>query len=176
MLKRSLLIAAIAGIFSACGYIGAYWPPWLKPDYTSPPPAPPPAQHTTYSSSHRRNRERARIAHRSAKTREVEEASVPPPVENVAVDRTAPASMPNAPKVSFTLAGDTEDRAEAESLLKKTDANLAQARARSLTEAQRETYDRASQLANRARHALADNDCAAASSLAGKALSLAAGL
>jgi hypothetical protein len=176
MLKRIVLVVAMACVFSACSYIGAYEPPWLRSAFSPPPPQP---QRTTYSTSYRRSREHARIAHRSSTPAESGEAttgSAPAANERAAIDRTPPAAIPSPPPVSLSLAGDSGDREEAKSLLKRTDANLAQARARSLNREEQETYDRASQLANRARRALADNDCAAASSLAGKALSLASGI
>ena len=92
-------------------------------------------------------------------------------------DKPAPAPVvaSNAP-VTLSLAGDGMDRTRAQQLLVRVDSRLERVHSQKLSRSQKETYERASQLAGRARRALADNDCAAASSLAAKASSLASGL
>ncbi len=72
------------------------------------------------------------------------------------------------------MAGDSGDRERAQRLLESADENLVWARGRHLGAAQKEIYERASELTGSAHRALADNDCAAASSLASKASLLAA--
>jgi hypothetical protein len=177
MPKRLVLVLILAALVSACDYLGSSRPPWLNYAVPAQPSAYNPAP--SYS-SYRRGRpaERVHIAH-SRSTRESNPARSAE-VENsrVNTDRasSAPAPAVSSPPVSISLAGDNGDRQRAQHLLEETDANLDRARAQHLTASQKETYRRASQLANRARRALADNDCAAASSLAGKAVSLAAGL
>jgi hypothetical protein len=180
MHKWAAMFVAVtmAGLFSACDYVSAYRPPWLS--YYSPPP-----QRSYYSSnppSYRHHySERARTTRSRSTPREsgapaTAERSAPPPAsDHIGTDNAAPAAAVSHPP-SLTLAGDSEDRERAQALLEKTDANLDRVRGLRLSTAQKETYKRASQLASRARQALADNDCAAASSLAGKALSLAAGI
>ena len=92
-------------------------------------------------------------------------------------DRVTPVSTAaSSPRASLSMAGDSGDRAHAQHLLAAVDTKLSRARAHGLKGSQKETYERASQLAHRARRALADDDCAAASSLATKASSLAAGI
>ncbi len=164
------LTVALAGIFSACAYAPAYRPPWL----VSAPP-----QRTYSSYRHSRSSERAR----AARSRSVARESSPATTTDLGADRAAgdsaargSAAVSSPPPVSLSLAGDSHDRERAQRLLVDADADLHLASKRRLSAAQRETYERASQLAHRARRALADNDCAAASSLAGKASSLAAGI
>jgi hypothetical protein len=177
MPKRLVLVLTLAAFFSACDYLGTSRPPWLN--YVM--PAQPGAYYPAPSySSHRRSHpaERVHIA-RSRSTREsnsARSAEVQDSRVNTDHASSAPAPAVSGPPVSISLAGDNGDRQRAQHLLEEADANLDRARAQHLTASQKETYRRASQLANRARRALADNDCAAASSLAGKAVSLAAGL
>ncbi len=169
------VIVAFLSLFWGCADTGVSRPPWLNALWPSP-PAP-------YSYRHRRSTERVRSARRSRAPRESSATASAnpgssPSADHVRTDRTTPppADTSSAVPVSLTLAGDSGDREQAQRLLASADENLLRARGRHLTAAQQETYQRASQLASRARRALADNDCAAASSLAGKASSLAAGI
>jgi hypothetical protein len=91
-------------------------------------------------------------------------------------DHTAPATAANAGSSSLSLAGDSRDRARAQRTLDAVDSKLGRVHAGSLSAPQKETYNRANQLAKRARRALADGDDAAASSLATKASSLSSGI
>jgi len=178
MHKRIAGLAAVilACLLAGCDSMGVYLPPWLASS-TSPHPA----YYTSYSSyRHSRSNEhahtaRTRYASRESSATTTADLSVAPEANHGVADRTAPPATPNPP-VTLSLAGDSGDRDRAQRLLQTADENLVRARARHLSAAQKETYERASQLAWRARRALADNDCAAASSLAGKASSLAAGI
>ncbi len=176
MHRQQLALTALTMIcvLSGCDLIGAPQPPWLN---LSPP------QRPSYSYAARRH---IRVSEhsRSARTGYSESASrapaqsdlAPPPAVNSAERAATPSTAVSAAPITLSLAGDSGDRQRAQHLLQVTDANLMRARSRHLSAAEQETYQRASQLASRARRALADNDCAAASSLAGKASSLAAGL
>jgi hypothetical protein len=164
-----LLAMALAAWCSACSYIDAYRPAWT---YPSPP-------QRTYYSSHRH---RVHIARSHSAPHESSAATTadwdePPSEDRPVTKSTAPAPAPASnPPVSLSLAGDSGDRERAQHLLENADANLHRARRQHLTADQKETYERASQLAKRAHRALAENDCAAASSLASKASSLASGI
>ncbi len=177
MPKRGLRVAAVVWLclFSACEYMGPYRPPWLINDDSN--------SRRTYSSSYRYRHtrsQRARVAQTRAAPRDSiasgthDEAAG---VERVAIERPVPApAVAPAPEANLSLAGDVSDRQRALNLLARTSDELTRARAHALTKAQRENYERARQLASRARRALAEDDCAAASSLALKASSLAAGI
>jgi len=178
MRKWSLafLAVALASFLSACDLVSAYRPYWLSPSYYAP-------QHTYYSSSsstrhheHVRSARNRTTVHGSTAASSADSESETPAVSRPSTDHAAPPPAASSAPVSLSLAGDSGDREQAEHLLEKTNASLHRAHRRHLTDAQKQTYERASQLATRARQALADNDCAAASSLAGKALSLASEL
>jgi hypothetical protein len=140
-----------------------------------------PSPHYSYYSNHRHSHysERVRTAHNhstlrpSTTTAVADDRANPPGSERVAAERPAPAS---ASPTTLTMAGDSGDRAHARSLLSSVDSQLDRVHSGHLSASEKESYTRASQLAQRARRALADDDCAAASSLAAKASSLAAGL
>ncbi len=171
MRKRTVRLPAmaLACLFSACGY--PYRPPWLN-SYL-------PYQRTYYS-SYRRSRvhsTRSRSASHESSASTAVDSPEPPTADRPVTESTAPApAAASNPPVSLSLAGDSGERERALHLLENANANLVRARRHRLTAAQKETYERASQLASRARRALADNDGAAASSLASKASSLAAGI
>ena len=174
-----LCVALIVGLCSGCSYFEAYqlpqwnWPAWMMPQSAAPPaPAPAPPRSSRSSYRHRSHVARNHNAPRQpAKVYSDEGAGPPAPAKPA----SAPSS-PSTPPVSLTLAGDSGDRQRAQQLLDDADASLMRARKRHLTSTETLTYERASQLANRARRALQENDCAAASSLASKASSLAAGI
>ncbi len=174
--RFGLTALALVCFLSGCDFVGASPPPWLN---SLPPPQRP---YYSYSSRrHIRSSERAGSARTRYAKRESSATSntdLPPPaVDNAGNDRaTAPSAAVSNPAVTLSMAGDSGDRQQAQRLLEAADASLIRARGRHLTAAEEETYQRAIQLASRARRALADNDCAAASSLAGKASSLAAGI
>jgi hypothetical protein len=180
MHKRTFGLAALtlACLLSGCDYIGASRPPWL---FSATPPQR--AHYSSYSAyRHSHSNERTRSAHtryasRESGTATTADLSTTPRADHAVADRPAllPAAATNPP-VSLSLAGDSGDRERAQHLLESADQDLVRARRRRLSAAQEETYERATQLARRARRALAENDCAAASSLAGKASSLAAGI
>ncbi len=182
MHKRTVTLGTLAMLllcsFWGCADTGISRPPWLNSLW----PSPPAPYSTTSSYRHHRSNERVRSARRYRAPRESSATasvnpSASPKVDNVSTDRTTPPVAVSRPTpVSLTLAGDSGDRERAQQLLANANENLTRARAQRLTAAQKATYERASQLASRARRALADNDCAAASSLAGKASSLAAGI
>lgn len=175
MHKRTVAFGTLAMLLlcslSGCADTGISRPPWLWPS--------PPAPYSSTSSYRHHRSERVRSARRYRAPRESSVTdSVNPRVDNISTDRTTPppVAVSSPAPVSLTLAGDSGDRERAQHLLASADENLLRARGRRLTAEQKATYERASQLASRARRALADNDCAAASSLAGKASSLAAGI
>jgi hypothetical protein len=163
------LLMCAAGTVSSCANLGIYPPPWQNA-LLNPQPS--------YSASYRRSRygEHPRVAH----TRRVRHEAAPAAPVTAADADSAPVRQESGPTEAastppaLTLAGDSGDRERALRLLDRVDNDLDRARSRPLTAAQRESYARASELANRARRALAENDCAAASSLARKARSLAA--
>ena len=167
---RTLLVVVCACLYFGCAGYDPYRSPW--DNLFSPP------RRTYYSTSreHHRRSERRRVARNRPASGESTTTSAS---EGVSPDtrRAAPATtvVSDAP-ASLSLAGDGGDRAHAQRLLAAVDTKLVRARARGLKGSQKETYERASQLAHRARRALADDDCAAASSLAAKASSLAAGI
>ncbi len=180
MTKRipGLTTVTLACLLTGCDIVSSYHPPWLISSTS--------VQHTyaaSYPSSrHSRFNKRARGAHRRYASRESStkikaDLVTGPRADHAVADRAGPlpAAVPNPP-VSLSLAGDSGDRERALHLLESADENLVRARGQRLSAAQKETYERASQLATRARRALADNDCAAASSLASKASSLASGI
>lgn len=74
------------------------------------------------------------------------------------------------------LEGECEDRESAEHRLDEINLKLTRISSGSLSKTQREAYERVNALANRARHAFSDDDCAAASNLTAKALTLAAAM
>jgi hypothetical protein len=168
-----VLVIALADLCSACAYVEAYRPAWT---YPSPP------QRTYYSSSRHhahsaRNHRHQSSAEASADSAEPATGDRPATEDRAVTESTRPApAVASNPPVSMSLAGDSGDRERAQQLLGNAEANLGRARRHHLTQSQKATYERANQLATRARHALADNDCAAASSLASKASSLAAGI
>jgi hypothetical protein len=169
-LFANVALVCLAGTFSSCANIGAYQAPWLGQSGTQP----------TYYAHSRRSRSSQRS--RPVRSRMARHEPTPPPA-----DATATADAEKAPAVeergatggytapaALTLAGDNGYREHALQLLHTVDAELDRARTRPLTAAQQQSYARASELADRARRALAENDYAAASSLARKARSLAA--
>jgi hypothetical protein len=166
-----LLAAVCACIYFGCASYNPYRSPW--DNLFSPP-----RYYPRYSTSRHRRGERRRVAHNrspgeSTTTNASESA---PPDTGRAMPATAAAPAASEPPASLSLAGDGGDRARAQRLLKTVDTKLGRARAHGLKGSQKETYERASQLAHRAHRALADDDSAAASSLATKASSLAAGI
>ena len=175
MHKPALKIFAVvcACLYCGCAGYDPYRSPW--DNLFSP-------SRTYYSSSrystreHHHRGERRRLARNrpagAESTTTSASESAPPDTARVTSASTAPSSPPP----SLSLAGDGDDRAHAQRLLAAVDTRLVRARARGLKGAQKETYERARQLAHRAHRALADDDCAAASSLAAKASSLAAGI
>jgi len=161
------LLVCLAGAVSSCASLGIYQPPWQNARFNPQP------------SSYRRSRysERTRVAH----TRRVRREPAPAAPAAAADADSAPVRQESSTTeaastqpAALTLAGNSGDRERALQLLDRADTELDRARTRPLTAAQQESYARASELANRARRALAENDCAAASSLARKARSLAA--
>jgi len=172
VLKLVRLFLVILGCTcAACTEITSYYPPlrnWFSP--------PPRSYYSASRSRHRKRGEHWRVAHNH------------PPARNSAVTTVAArsegdsrhaASAPvpaSKPPVTLSLAGDSMDRSRAEQTLEAVRSKLGRVHARHLTKAEEETYNRADQLAGRAQQALGDNDCAAASSLAAKASSLASGL
>ena len=94
-----------------------------------------------------------------------------PPVHPA--DAPAPATEPAA---TMILEGECGDRESAEHLLDRMNTKLTRISSGNMSKSQRAAYDRVSALADRARHAFSDNDCAAASNLVSKALTLAAGM
>jgi hypothetical protein len=163
-----LSLVSLATVCAACASAGSYsQPPWMN-FFVSPAP--------TYSASRERHHSRhSRVAHNHSPVRESAVTTVS--AGSVPDDKPAPAPVvaSNAP-VTLSLAGDGMDRTRAQQLLVRVDSRLERVHSQKLSRSQKETYERASQLAGRARRALADNDCAAASSLAAKASSLASGL
>jgi hypothetical protein len=79
------------------------------------------------------------------------------------------------PAATLNLEGECGDRESAEHRLDKINLRLTRISSGSLSKTQGEAYDRVNALANRARHAFSDDDCAAGSNLTSKALTLAAG-
>jgi hypothetical protein len=170
MHKRAvkLLVVVFACLYFGCAGYDPYRPPWQQ-NWFSPAPR-------TYYSSSRRHHSRWRVAHNHQQAPEsgvtAARASADP-----ATDHTAPATgAANAGSSSLSLAGDSRDRARAQRTLDTVDSKLGRVHAGSLSAPQKQTYDRASQLAKRAHRALADGDAAAASSLATKASSLSSGI
>jgi hypothetical protein len=172
-MHKSLRIIAllVAGTFCSCAYSDGYQAQWLNQFVA-------PARSYYSSSSRSRPSTRTRIArvhshrHQPDSVRTVE---LTPPTADGAIDRVTPLpALVAKPQVTLTLAGDSRDREHAQALLRKTDTTLLEASRRPLNDVQRESYERASQLAGRARRALATNDDAAASSLAVKAWALSA--
>jgi hypothetical protein len=169
-----LLAMVCACLYFGCAGYDPYRSPWdnlLSPSrtyYSSP-------RYSTSRVHHHRSEHRHLARNRPAggeSTTTSASESTPPDTARVTPVSTA-APIRSA---SLSLAGDGDDRAHAQRLLAAVDTKLGRARAHGLKGAQKETYERASQLAHRAHRALADNDCAAASSLATKASSLAAGI
>jgi hypothetical protein len=91
----------------------------------------------------------------------------------VTSDPTSSLEAVSASPGNLSLAGDNQDRDSALRLLQSVDSKLLAINLRKLRGSDREAYDRAVQLAKRARGCLDDHDYAAASSLAAKASSLA---
>lgn len=169
-----LLLVVLGATCAACTSITPYYyyRPWQN--WFSPPP------HTYYSASRTRHHtkgEHWRVGHNHH-----------PPARNSTITTVATDSEEDAkpaapapvlasnPRATLSLAGDSMDRTRAEQTLEAVRTKLERVHARRLTKAEEETYNRAYQLAGRAQQALGDNDCAAASSLAAKASSLASGL
>ncbi|GEM_PF-5395769 len=174
MHKSSVRLVALlmAGGFCSCAYPGGYQAQWLN-QWAAP-------RHN-YSSSfrHGRRSEHTRIAHLRSRRGEPDYAATVKatvPSEDSTVNRLMPPALASRPHSTVTLAGDSRDRQRAQALLRKTDVTLLQARRHPLNGAEKENYERASQLAGRARRALAADDYTAASSLAMKAWSLSAGM
>ena len=149
-----LSLVSLATVCAACASAGSYsQPPWMN-FFVSPAP--------TYSASRERHHSRhSRVAHNHSPVRESAVTTVS--AGSVPDDKPAPAPVvaSNAP-VTLSLAGDGMDRTRAQQLLVTVDSRLERVHSRKLSKSQKETYERASQLAGRARRALADNDCAAA--------------
>jgi hypothetical protein len=166
---RLLAISLAAGLY-ACSSMPAVQAPWLKA-YVAPP-------QRAYYSAYRRSSygQRARATHvRRARHETVSAVAADKPATPVsAAAEHSPPGAAYPQTIALTLAGDNADRERAIASLDLTGAELARAHSQPLSAAQEQNYLRASELASRARQALADNDCAAASSLARKARSLAA--
>lgn len=164
------LVALILALTCAACANSGYYAPWA--DWFSPP------HQSYYSASRTRHRrsEHWRVAHNRRPVREsVARTDVTGSATEIAPAPAASKRNSN-PTVTLSLAGNGVDRTHAEHLLNSVDIELKQAHNRHLSQAEQQTYDRATQLAGRARHALVDDDCAAASSLAAKASSLASAL
>jgi hypothetical protein len=162
------LAVFVAGGLCSCAYPGGYNPAWLN-QFMAPQP-------TSYS-AYRRSRyhEHWRVAHVRSHHRDSDVAKKAAPTATIEDAAAVPSPAPVArPQVTLTLAGDNQDRERARNLLRKTDATLVQVSRRPLSNVQKETYERASELAGRARRAFANDDYAAASSLAVKASALSA--
>ncbi len=162
---RFFLLLAAGGLCS-CAYPSAYRPAWLN-QFSTP-------QHRYYTYRRRRS-EHSRLARVRSHRQSIDTVKITEPAAITEGAIAAPPAPPDSrPQVTLTLAGDNEDRERAQNLLQKTDAKLIEAGRRPLSDAQKENYERATQLAGRARRALANNDYTAASSLAGKAWALSA--
>lgn len=158
-----LFLVSLAAVCAACTNTASFHPPWMN---FFAPPAP------AYSASRERHHNRHwRVAHNHSSVGK----SAVTTVSGGTAKPAAPVMASKVP-VTLSLAGDGVDRTRAQQLLETADSKLERVHSRILSKSQKETYERASQLASRARRALADNDCAAASSLAAKASSLASGL
>lgn len=169
-LPLRLLAISLAASLYACASMPALPAPWVK-GYVAPP------QRAYYSAYRRSNHgQRARATHvRRARHETVSAVVADKPATPVpAAAQHSPPGAAYPQTVALTLAGDNADRERAIASLDLTGAELARAHSRRLTAAQEKNYVRATELASSARQALADNDCAAASSLARKAHSLAA--
>jgi len=179
---RGVLVLFCACLYFGCANYDPYRAPWdnlfspSRPSYSS---ASSRSYYSSpsYSTSYERHR---RSEHRRvARNRSSGSESTASRGEDISpnTDRPPPATtLASNPPASLSLAGDGGDRARAQHLLTSVDAKLMRIHAQSLKGAQKETYERATQLAHRAHRALADDDCAAASSLAAKASSLAAAI
>jgi hypothetical protein len=177
--KPYSFLSALLAVVCACLYFGcAGYNPYRSPwdNLFSPP-----RYYPHYSTARHRRGERRRVAHNRSPggepTTTNASESVPPDTGRAPAPAAAAAPAASAasePPASLSLVGDGGDRARAQRLLKTVDTKLGRARAHGLKGSQKETYERASQLAHRAHRALADDDSAAASSLATKASSLAA--
>ena len=163
----TLLVVVCASVYFGCAGYNPYRSPW--DNLFSPP---------RYYSTSRYSRHHRGEHRRVARNRPAGGASTTTSASESApstTDRAAPVSTAaSSPRASLSMAGDGDDRTHAQRLLSAVDTKLGRARARGLKGSQKESYERASQLAHRAHRALADDDSAAASSLATKASSLAA--
>jgi len=170
--RYRFLAVVCACLYFGCAGYDPYRAPW--DNLFSPP-----RYYSTSRYSSSRERHRRSEHHRVARNRPAGGESTTSARESVPsdTDRVTPVSTAaSSPRASLSMAGDSGDRAHAQRLLAAVDTKLSRAHAHGLKGSQKETYERASQLAHRARRALADDDCAAASSLATKASSLAAGI
>jgi len=168
--KRALMLLVVVStcLFVGCAGYDPYRSPW--DNLFSPAPR------TYYSASRERHRRREHqlvVRKRSAafKSTATTASEDVPPYTGRATPATAAASNPPA---SLSLVGDGGDRVRAQRLLAAVDNKLVRVHAQDLKGSQKDTYERARQLAYGAHRALADDDCAAAASLAAKASSLAA--
>jgi hypothetical protein len=166
MRKRAVTLVAVAFTLLnfGCANYDSYRSPWQNLMYPSRP-------RTYYYSSRPRHHSHYRVVHNRETVPESPVTAARTGGEP-ATDHTA-AVTPTAPTGTLSMAGDGGDRTRAKRLLDAVDSKLTRVHTGSLSAPQKETYDRASQLARRAHRALADDDAAAASSLATKASSLA---
>jgi hypothetical protein len=166
--RLRLLVLISACLLVGCASYDPYRSPWEN--LFSPP------RHTNYSASReRRHRgEHQRIAHNEPAAGGSAAPSASEGVPSSTGLATPATTAPANPPASLSLAGDADDRVRTERLLAAVDNDLVRADAQGLNGSQKESYERAGQLTHSARRALANNDCAAAYSLATKASSLAA--
>jgi hypothetical protein len=165
-----LFLMVLASALAACSSQSYYmpWSNWFSQSHPY-----------YYSASHPRHHtrsERRRLAHNRPPAPDTGTKTVVASSDKDSKTATAAPASPSSPPVSLSLAGDGVDRTQTQELLKSVDTKLGRVHARRLNKVDKETYERASQLASRARQALAEDDYAAASSLAAKASSLASGL